>query len=514
LSMKTTWMDGAQKKEVTAPLSLIVSAFAPVADVRQTLTPQLRMDCGETVLLLVDLANGQQRLGGSILAQAWGVTGSVAPDFHSPAAMVKFIQQKQILTNKGLLLAYHDRSDGGLFATVCEMMFAGRAGVTLELPQGDPVIDTLFNEELGVVLQVRSGDETAVLQAFKSAGVTCHRIGHLNADAVLRVRLGEREILCEQRVELHRAWSETTYRMQTLRDNPQCAAEEYDRILDTADPGMMPKLTFDASKDVAVPYVMTGVRPRIAILREQGVNGQIEMAAAFDRAGFAAFDVHMSDIIAGRVTLTDFKGFAACGGFSYGDVLGAGEGWAKSILFNARARESFEAFFKQDDTFALGVCNGCQMMSNLHELIPGAELWPHFVKNKSEQFEARVAMVEIQPSPSLFFADMAGSQLPVAVAHGEGYAEFRNDAALAAAQPLVALRFVDNTGDVTQRYPLNPNGSPQGITGLTTPDGRFTILMPHPERVFRSVQNSWHPDDWEEEGPWLRMFRNARQWLG
>ena len=302
--------------------------------------------------------------------------------------------------------------------------------------------------------------------------------------------------------------------MQTLRDNPHCAREEYDRILDVADPGITPLLTFDSSHNISAPYIASGARPRIAILREQGVNGQIEMAAAFDRAGFAAIDVHMSDIIAGRVRLTDFKGFAACGGFSYGDVLGAGEGWAKSILFNARARDEFAAFFHRAGTFALGVCNGCQMMSNLSTLIPGAAAWPHFVKNKSEQFEARVATLEIQLSPSLFFAGMAGSRLPVAVAHGEGYAEFVDASVLKAAQPLVALRFVDNAGQVTERYPLNPNGSPQGITGLTTPDGRFTILMPHPERVFRAVQNSWHPGDWGEDGPWLRMFRNARVWVG
>ena len=512
LSMKTTWTDGAQKKEVVAPLSLIVSAFAPVADARQTLTPQLRTDCGDTMLLLVDLAHGKTRLGGSALAQAWGVSGTVAPDLEMPASLVKFIQLKQTFTDK--FLAYHDRSDGGLMAAVCEMMFAARTGVTLDFPADSHAIDALFNEELGVVLQVRAADEAHVRNTFEQAGVPCQRIGALNGDGALRVCMGGREVLSEKRVDLHRAWSETTWRMQTLRDNPHCAREEYDRILDVADPGITPLLTFDSSHNISAPYIASGARPRIAILREQGVNGQIEMAAAFDRAGFAAIDVHMSDIIAGRVRLTDFKGFAACGGFSYGDVLGAGEGWAKSILFNARARDEFAAFFHRAGTFALGVCNGCQMMSNLSTLIPGAAAWPHFVKNKSEQFEARVATLEIQPSPSLFFAGMAGSRLPVAVAHGEGYAEFVDASVLKAAQPLVALRFVDNAGQVTERYPLNPNGSPQGITGLTTPDGRFTILMPHPERVFRAVQNSWHPGDWGEDGPWLRMFRNARVWVG
>ena len=515
LSMKTTWTDGGEKKTVVAPLSLIVSSFAPVIDVRQTLTPQLRTDCGDTVLLLVDLAQGKQRLGGSALAQAWGVTGTAVPDLDVPAGLVKFIQLKQMLTDR--LLAYHDRSDGGLLAAVCEMMFASRSGVTLDFPAGAQAINTLFNEELGVVVQVRVADDTQVRDAFVRAGVPCLRIGALNGESVLRVRVGGHEVLCEKRIDLHRAWSETTHRMQTLRDNPQCACEEYDRILDVADPGITPVLTFDPSENISAPFIATGVRPRIAILREQGVNGQIEMAAAFDRAGFAAVDVHMSDIIAGRVSLTDFKGLAACGGFSYGDVLGAGEGWAKSILFNARARDEFEAFFHRAGTFALGVCNGCQMMSNLSTLIPGAAAWPHFVKNKSEQFEARVATLEIQPSPSLFFAGMTGSRLPVAVAHGEGYAEFSDTGALKAAQSLVALRFVDNSGQVTERYPLNPNGSVQGITGLTTPDGRFTILMPHPERVFRTVQNSWHPvgdKAWGEDAPWLRMFRNVRTWVG
>ena len=515
LSMKTAWTEGNTKKEVVAPLSLIVSAFSPVSDVRQTLTPQLQTDRGDTVLLLVDLANGKTRLGGSALSQAWSVTGAEGPDLESATAIVEFIKEKQILSKDLRILAYHDRSDGGLFATVCEMMFAGRAGVTLELPRNAPVIDTLFNEELGVVLQVLVDDAAEIRQAFKSVGVLCTVIGRVTADATLRALSDGREVFCERRVDLHRAWSETTFHMQTLRDNPQCAQQEYDRIFDTADPGIAPLLTFNPSLDVSAPFIGRGARPRIAILREQGVNGQVEMAAAFYRAGFAAIDVHMSDIIAGRVNLMDFKGFAACGGFSYGDVLGAGEGWAKSILFNARARDQFEAFFRRNDTFALGVCNGCQMMSNLNQLIPGAQAWPHFVKNKSEQFEARVAMVEVQESPSLFFDGMAGSRLPVAVAHGEGYAEFADDAAISKVEAgsLSALIFVDNSGRVSERYPFNPNGSPHGITGLTTADGRFTIMMPHPERVFRTVQNSWHPDGWGEDAPWLHMFRNARKWV-
>jgi phosphoribosylformylglycinamidine synthase len=515
LSMKTAWMEGARKKEVVSPLSLIVSAFSPVADVRATLTPQLRTDLGETALLLVDLAGGKARLGGSALAQAYGAAGNATPDFETPQAVIQFIQLKQILTEKGQILAYHDRSDGGLFAAVCEMMFAAHTGVTLELnvSHGTPIA-ALFNEELGVVLQVRRSDAAQLAQAFVAAGVACSLIGTLNRDDALRVTVNGKEVLRESRVDLQRAWSETTYHMQALRDNPDCARQEYDGILDTADPGITPRLTFDPAQDVAAPYVTKNPRPRIAILREQGVNGQIEMAAAFDRAGFAAVDVHMSDIIGGRASLADFRGFAACGGFSYGDVLGAGEGWAKSILFNTRARDQFEAFFARNDTFALGVCNGCQMMSNLRELIPGASAWPHFVRNRSEQFEARFVTLEVQRSASLFFTGMEGSRLPVAVAHGEGYAEFADDAALSTAQPLVALRFVDNLGQATERYPFNPNGSPRGITGLTTADGRFTILMPHPERVFRTVQNSWHPAGWPEHGPWLRMFRNARKWAG
>ncbi len=516
LSMKTTWTDAGQKKEVVAPLSLIVSAFVPVADARQTLMPQLRTDCGDTALLLIDLASGKCRMGGSALAQAYGVCGNEAPDVDAPLVIVKFIQQKQILTREGKILAYHDRSDGGLFTAACEMMFASHTGISLELHDvlpGKSLTEVLFNEELGVLLQVRRADAAQIARSFVSAGVPCVQIGLLNRDDALSVQIDGMEVLYERRIDLQRAWSETTYRMQALRDNADCARQEYDRLLDARDAGITPKLTFDPAQDIAAPFIAKGARPLVAILREQGVNGQIEMAAAFDRAGFAAVDVHMSDIIAGRVSLGGFKGFAACGGFSYGDVLGAGEGWAKSILFNERARGEFEAFFTRGDTFALGVCNGCQMMSNLHELIPGARDWPHFVRNKSEQFEARYVTLEVQKTASLFFKGMEGSRIPVVVAHGEGYAEFADEAALAAAQPLVALRFVDNTGAVTETYPLNPNGSPQGITGLTTPDGRFTILMPHPERVFRTVQNSYHPPGWGEDGPWLRMFRNAREWI-
>ncbi len=518
LSMKTTWDENGRRKEVTAPLSLIVSAFAPVTDARGTLTPQLRTDCGVTDLVLIDLGDGLCRMGGSALAQVYGQIGNIAPDVDA-ARLKAFFGVVQQLNRDGKLLAYHDRSDGGLFVTVCEMLFAGRIGVSLQfvtVPGNKPVIEFLFNEELGAVVQVRRAEMAAVRQSFSEAGLeNClHPIGTLGQDDALRIVVSGNEIFHEKRIDLRRAWSETTWHMQKLRDNPECAQQEYDRILDAGDPGLGAKLTFDPAENIAAPYLNRGSRPRVAILREQGVNGQIEMAAAFDRAGFAAADVHMSDIIAGRLSLKDFRGFVACGGFSYGDVLGAGEGWAKSVLFNPRARDEFAAFFRRAGTFALGVCNGCQMMSNLHELIPGAEAWPHFVRNRSEQFEARFVMLEVQPSPSLFFDGMAGSRLPIAVAHGEGYAEFKDGAARKVAEALVALRFVDNRGAATENYPYNPNGSPTGITGLTTPDGRFTILMPHPERVFRTIQHSWRPDGWGEDGPWLRMFRNARRWVG
>ncbi len=518
LSMKTAWEEGGTRKEVTAPLSLIVSAFAPVPDVRSSLTPQLRTDCGETALLLIDLGMKRCRLGGSALAQVHGALGDTAPDADA-GPLRAFFSAVQRLNREGRLLAYHDRSDGGLLVAVCEMLFAGRCGASLDigaLADGGEALAVLFNEELGAVLQVRESDIAAVRSVFSDEGLgaACHILGAPATGHKLRVTVGTVVLLEEQLVDLRRAWSETSYQLQRLRDNPECAQEEYDRLLDGDDPGLHAVLSFDPAQDVAAPFVRRGARPQVAILREQGVNGQTEMAAAFDRAGFGAVDVHMSDIIAGRARLADFKGLAACGGFSYGDVLGAGEGWAKSILLNARARDEFEAFFRRADTFALGVCNGCQMMSNLHELIPGASAWPHFVRNRSEQFEARVVMLLVQDSPSLFLSGMAGSRLPVPVAHGEGYAEFADKKMQAAAASLVALRFVDNRGVVTEQYPYNPNGSPGGITGLTTPDGRFTILMPHPERMFRTVQHSWHPDGWGENGPWLRMFRNARRWVG
>jgi phosphoribosylformylglycinamidine synthase len=516
MSMKTVWEEGGQRKEVTAPLSLIISAFAPCIDARQTLTPQLRTDAGDTDLILIDLGQGKNRLSGSALAQVYKQTGNDAPDVESAAQLKGFFGTVQRLNADGRILAYHDRSDGGLFATLCEMMFAGHCGVTVELDELciERIFGVLFNEELGAVLQVKRCDTAAVMGAFSAAGLRgeLHVIGTLNRDDRLVIQHCNEETLSMPRIELQRAWSETTSRMQVLRDNPECAQQEYERVLDAGDPGLHAALSFDLNDNVAAPFIAKGSRPRMAILREQGVNGQVEMAAAFDRAGFEAVDVHMSDVIEGRIALKDFHGLAACGGFSFGDVLGAGEGWAKSILFNARARDEFEAFFQRGDTFALGVCNGCQMMSNLHAIIPGAENWPHFVRNKSEQFEARFVMVEVTQNPSLFLDGMAGSRMPIVVAHGEGYAEFGSEQQMNAAQ--VALRYVDNRGQPTGNYPANPNSSPRGITGLTTPDGRFTIMMPHPERVFRAVQHSWHPAEWREDGPWMRMFRNARKWVG
>ena len=523
MSMKTVWDEDGKKKAVTAPISLVVTAFAPTPDARKTLTPQLRTDLGDTTMILVDLGAGKNRMGGSALAQVYGAVGDSAPDVDDADRLKAFFTAIQGLNREGKLLAYHDRSDGGLFATLAEMAFAGHCGLYIDLSSlpGD-IAAILYNEELGAVLQVRSDDAAAICDSLNSNMVDCaHIIGapistnNSGGDGI-SIHYAGSAVFTESRIALHRLWSETTYQMQKLRDNPQCAQQEYDRILDAADPGLHAQLTFDQTDNIAAPYIATGKRPKMAILREQGVNGQVEMAAAFDRAGFQASDVHMSDIISGRVSLKDFDGYAACGGFSYGDVLGAGEGWAKSILFNSRARDEFSAFFQRGDSFALGVCNGCQMMSNLHSIIPGAEQWPHFVRNKSEQFEARFAMVEVLESPSLFFSGMAGSRMPIAVAHGEGYAEFSSPAAVhrMLADKLVSMRFVDNAGKPTEIYPFNPNGSPQGITGLTTKDGRFSIMMPHPERVVRTVQQSWHPDGWGEDSPWLRMFRNARKFIG
>ena len=514
MSMRTTWRDRSGEKAVTAPVSLIVSAFAPIADVRDTLTPELKLDQGPTVLLLLDASEGKRRLGGSALAQVYGQLGDSAPDIDADrlAALIGVIGT---LRREGALLAYHDVSDGGLFAALAEMAFASRCGVDIALDGIDaPPPGALFAEEIGAIVQVAAAATQKALDAARAAGVRACVIGAPTAGARIRIRTVGGVLFDESRVDLHRAWAATTHAMQRMRDLPDAATEEHDRLLDADEPPMPVALTFAPAEDIAAPFIGSGVRPRIAVLREQGVNGQVEMAAAFDRAGFAAFDVHMSDVIAGRQSLAQFQALVACGGFSYGDVLGAGEGWAKSILFNARARDEFAAFFARPGTIGLGVCNGCQMMSNLRDLVPGAAHWPHFVRNRSEQYEARLSLVEVQRSPSLFFAGMTGSRIPIVTAHGEGFAEFRDAAQLEAVQPLVTLRFIDARGQATERYPFNANGSPQGIAALTTSDGRFSILMPHPERVFRTVQLSWHPAGWGEDSPWMRMFRNARVALG
>lgn len=519
LSLKTEWQQEGDTVSVVAPLSLIISAFAPVADVRKTMTPQIRSDQGPSTLLVIDLGLGKNRPGGSALAQVYGRLGGDCPDVDDPDLLRRFFATVQSLNEQGRILAYHDRADGGLFAVLVEMAFAGACGLDIDTgPAGSNALGALFAEELGAVLQIRDQELDPVLEVLKKAGLghCTHRLGVPTENERIVIRHRGEPLLDEKRIDLRRAWSETTWRLQSMRDNPECADEEYDRLLDVTDPGLSVSLVFDPLEDVAAPFVATGHRPPVAILREQGVNSQVEMAAAFSRAGFEAHDVHMSDILSGQRTLKDFSGLVACGGFSYGDVLGAGKGWAKSILYNNQALDDFSAFFERGDVFALGVCNGCQMLAALKNLVPGAELWPHFVRNRSEQFEARLSLVELTASPSVFFADMHGSVIPIAVSHGEGRAEMENDEQLAQCldSGLVAARYVDNYGKVAEKYPANPNGSPAGIAAMTNSDGRVTVIMPHPERVYRTVQNSWHPDDWGEDGPWMRMFRNARVWLG
>lgn len=507
MSMSTVWSDSNGEHRVTAPISLVISAFAPCADVRKTLTPELKHKASR--LLLVDLGHGKNRMGGSIAAQVFGNIGSCSPDVESAAELRAFFETIQELNASSKLLAYHDRSDGGLYTAVLEMAFAGHVGVTLnlsKLPGSD--LEILFNEELGAVLQVKAEAVEGVLAAFQNAGLgdLVFDIGTLNENYALEI--GN---YAEDLSALRKVWSETTYRLAALRDNPECAESEYKLKLDRADKGITPKVTFAS---VVKDYES---RPKMAILREQGVNGEVEMAAAFDKAGFEAIDVHMTDILSGKVSLSDFQGLVACGGFSYGDVLGAGEGWAKSILFNSRARREFEAFFNRNDTFTLGVCNGCQMVSNLKDLIPGAAHWPRFVQNLSERFEARFCSLKIEETPSVLLKGMAGSVLPIAVAHGEGRAEFASAEAAKAClgTGLVSLRYVDGDHNYTERYPLNPNGSPFGITGLCSEDGRALIMMPHPERVFRVCQNSFHPETWEGEfAPWMQLFRNGRNFVG
>ncbi|MPY24971.1 phosphoribosylformylglycinamidine synthase [Shewanella sp. YLB-07] len=517
MSMKTAWQEEGVDKSVTSPMSLVITAFGAVQDIRNTVTPELRTDKGETELLLIDLSAGNNRLGGSCLAQVYSELGDSAPDLKDSSLLRGFFEVIQPLVAQRDVIAYHDRSDGGLFTTLVEMAFAGNTGLNIDLADVDGTdIERLFNEELGGVIQVSSSQSEAIIAKFNAAGVACHVIGSLTADDTITINDGDRAILVESRTELRTIWAETTHKMQSLRDNPECADEEFKLKHDASEPGLTVDLKFDPSQDVAAPFILKGAAPKMAILREQGVNSHLEMAAAFDRAGFESRDVHMSDILSGRVTLDEFQGLAACGGFSYGDVLGAGEGWAKSILFNTRAREQFTQFFEREDSFSLGVCNGCQMLSTLKEIIPGTEHWPRFVRNRSERFEARVSLVEIQKNPSIFFEGMQGSRMPIAVSHGEGRAEFATPEAMALAESsgTIALRYVNGQGKIATKYPQNPNGSPNALSGICSTDGRVTIMMPHPERVFRTVANSWHPDSWGEDSPWMRMFRNARVKLG
>ena len=521
LSMKTVWQDGEEKKSVVSPLSLIISAFAPVEDVRKTVTPELK-NVEDSVLLFIDLGFGKARMGGSAFGQVYNNMTGDAPDLDDTGRLKAFYNVIQQLVAEDKLLAYHDRSDGGLFATLVEMAFAARCGLNVDLTSlvanqtdvNEASICALFNEELGAVIQIAKQDVAAVEALFKEADLALHTVATIGTDEKIVIRNQAGIVLEQNRADLQRAWQETSHAIQRLRDNPACADSEFALISDNDRSALFADVKFDVKEDIAAPFINSGAKPKIAILREQGVNGQIEMAAAFTRAGFDAYDVHMSDLMAGRVHLADFKMLAACGGFSYGDVLGAGEGWAKSILFHPALRDQFAAFFADPDTLTLGVCNGCQMVSNLAEIIPGAEAWPKFRRNLSEQFEARLSMVHVPKSASLILNEMQGSSLPVVVSHGEGRADFALHGGNISADLGIALQYVDGQNQVTQTYPLNPNGSPQGIAGVTNTDGRVTIMMPHPERVYRAAQMSWKPEDWTELSGWYRLFAGARKALG
>jgi phosphoribosylformylglycinamidine synthase len=518
MSMKTRWQHGTEQREMTSPMSLVITAFARVEDVRRTVTPQLQPQ-QDNALLLIDLGKGVNALGATALSQVYRQLGDKPADVRDAQQLAGFFNAMQVLVADGKLLAYHDRSDGGLLVTLAEMAFTGHCGVEADIAAlGNDPLAALFNEELGAVIQVAAADRAQVEQVFAQHGLAdcVHVLGKAVQGDRFVITSGDSAVYSESRTTLRTWWAETTWQMQRLRDNPACADQEHEAKKNDQDPGLNVALTFKPEEDIAAPYIATGARPKVAVLREQGVNSHVEMAAAFHRAGFDAVDVHMSDLLAGRRGLEAFQTLVACGGFSYGDVLGAGEGWAKSILFNSRVRDEFETFFHRPQTLALGVCNGCQMMSNLRELVPGSEAWPRFVRNQSERFEARFSLVEVAASPSLMLEGMVGSRMPIAVSHGEGFVEVRDDAHLATLEHkgLVALRFVDHFGKVTQQYPANPNGSPNGITAVTNESGRVTIMMPHPERVFRTVSNSWHPEEWGEDSPWMRIFRNARKQLG
>ena len=545
LSMKTVWQENGEQKSVISPLSLVITGFAPVADVRKTVTPELK-NVADSVLLFIDLGFGKARMGGSALAQVYNETGGEAPDIDA-GSLKAFYDVMQKLVAEDKILAYHDRSDGGLFATLAEMAFAARCGLDIDLnlllaqtfitnhtalsqslrteevkalaEWQETIARTLFNEELGAVIQVRKQDVADIINLFYQQQLhhNVFEIGTLTDENTLIIRDGQTHLISDNLIKLQQTWQETSHAIQRLRDNPACADSEFALIGDNDRSALFADVKFDVNEDIAAPFVNSGAKPKIAVLREQGVNGQVEMAAAFTRAGFDAYDVHMSDLMAGRAKLADFQMLAACGGFSYGDVLGAGEGWAKTILFHPALREQFAAFFARQDTLALGVCNGCQMMSNLAEIIPGSAGWPKFKRNRSEQFEARLSMVEVAKSPSLVLAEMQGSRLPVVVSHGEGRADFAHlgrDGNSVSDGLNIALQYIDGVGAVTQTYPLNPNGSPQGIAGITNADGRITIMMPHPERVYKTAQMSWQPEGWGEMSGWYRMFAAARKALG
>ena len=517
MSMSSRWTQNGDHFSVSSPMSLIITAFAPVADVRRSVTPVLETT-QESVLLLIDLARGKNRLGGSALAQVFGQIGNEVPDLDHPEDLRAFFAATRELLAHKLALAYHDRSDGGLVVALMEMAFASRCSLEIDIGNTDDALAMLFSEEPGAVIQVSKKEVERVQGIFEKAGIGAwvRPVGSvIDGSDHIRIVGNDTVLLEASRAGLHQAWSELTSRMQGLRDNPECTVQEVGRLKDLSDPGLSATLTFDPAHNPATRAILGGQRPRLAVLREQGVNGHMEMAAAFDRAGFAAVDVTMSDLQDGRHHLKNFQGLVACGGFSFGDVLGAGQGWAKSILFEPMLRHQFEVFFAREEIFALGVCNGCQMMAALKDLIPGAQHWPHFGANQSGQFESRVIMVEVLPSDSVLFEGMAGTRIPVVVAHGEGRAQFSEDTlATLRARDQVSLRFVDNYGRTTDRYPFNPNGSMDGVTGLCAADGRVTIMMPHPERNFRTVTNSWHPKDWNEHSPWLRIFQNARAFVG
>ena len=515
MSMKTVWQENGEDKAVISPVSLNITTFAPVTDVRKTVTPQLRTDKGETELLMIDLGHGKNRLGGSCLAQVYNQIGDISADLESAEDLLNLFNATQDLLAKDLSLAYHDRSDGGLLITLLEMSFAGHCGLDIDITKlGEEVVSVLTSEEVGVVIQVQAKDKTEVQDIINKHKLTelSHWIGTVNTKDEINIVSQNKNILKGSRKSYQATWAKTSYKMQRLRDNEECAEQEYQSIINDDPVQISPIISFDINEDITTGFDKDN-RPKVAILREQGVHGQQEMAAAFDKAGFEAVDVHMTDILSGKKSFTSFKGLVACGGFSYGDVLGAGRGWANSILMNLLAREEFKNFFEREDTFTLGVCNGCQMLSNLKEIIPGAQSWPRFVKNKSEQFEARFSQVQIKKSPSILLKGMEGSRIPVAVAHGEGRMEFDGEVP-SEIKHLVGINYVDSEGNLTEKYPLNPNGTKDGMTGLTTTDGRVTIMMPHPERVFRSVQNSWYPEGWQEDAPWMRLFRNARKWVG